>query len=80
MVHHRADVRETGNDFLEMTSAQTTLQTFPVTDAMNITGFIWIEEFENKILRKHGVTTEEAEQVFFNQPTFRFMEREEQAW
>jgi uncharacterized DUF497 family protein len=42
---------------------------------MNITGFIWIEEFEDKIIRKHGVTPEEAEQVFFNQAAFRFMER-----
>ena len=42
---------------------------------MRITGFIWIEEFEDKIFRKHGVTSEEVEQVFFNQPTFRFMER-----
>jgi uncharacterized DUF497 family protein len=42
---------------------------------MNITGFIWIQEFEEKIIRKHGVMPEEAEQVFFNQPAFRFMER-----
>jgi uncharacterized DUF497 family protein len=42
---------------------------------MNITGFIWIEEFEDKIVRKHGVTPEEAEQVFFSQPAFRFVER-----
>ena len=42
---------------------------------MNITGFIWIEEFEDKIFRKHGVTCEGAEQVFFNRPNFRFMER-----
>jgi len=42
---------------------------------MNIKGFIWIEEFEDKIFRKHGVTSEEAEQIFFNRPAFRFMER-----
>jgi len=42
---------------------------------MRISGFIWLEEFEDKILRKHGVTPEEAEQVFFNEPHFWFMER-----
>lgn len=42
---------------------------------MRISGFIWLEEFEDKILRKHGVTPEEAEQVFFHKPHFRFMER-----
>jgi uncharacterized DUF497 family protein len=42
---------------------------------MKITGFIWLEEFEDKTLRKHGVTPEEAEQVLFNKPHFRFVER-----
>ena len=42
---------------------------------MRISGFIWLEEFEDKILRKHGVTPEEAERVSFNKPHFRFMER-----
>jgi hypothetical protein len=27
---------------------------------MNIKGFIWIQEFEEKIIRKHGVMPEEA--------------------
>jgi hypothetical protein len=42
---------------------------------MQIDRFIWLAEVEEKIIRKHGVQPHEAEEVFFNQPLFRFMER-----
>ena len=42
---------------------------------MDITGFIWLENVEDKIIRKHNVTPQEAEQVFSNRPHFRFMEK-----
>jgi uncharacterized protein len=41
---------------------------------MNIENFIWLPAIVDKIETKHGVSTEEAEEVFFNQPKFRFVE------
>jgi uncharacterized DUF497 family protein len=42
---------------------------------VQITGFIWQEESEDKIISKHGITPDEAEQVFFNRPRFWFVEK-----
>jgi uncharacterized DUF497 family protein len=41
---------------------------------MNIENFIWLPAIVDKIETKHGVSAEEAEEVFFNQPKFRFVE------
>lgn len=35
---------------------------------MKITDFIWLEEFVEKIVVKHGVEPFEVEDVFYNQP------------
>jgi len=42
---------------------------------MRITGIIWLTQFVEKIERKHGVSTDEDEQVFANHPSFRLIER-----
>ncbi len=42
---------------------------------MRIERFIWLEEIEEKIIRTHNVQPLETEEVFFNRPLFRFMER-----
>ena len=42
---------------------------------MQIRKLIWLEEIEEKIVRKHNVQPAEAEEAFFNRPLFRFMER-----
>ena len=42
---------------------------------MRIEKFIWLEEIEEKIIRKHHVQPVEAEEAFFSRPLFRFMER-----
>ena len=42
---------------------------------MRIEQFIWLEEIEEKIIRKHRVQPVEVEEAFFNRPLFRFMER-----
>jgi len=42
---------------------------------MRIKRFIWLEEIEEKIIRKHNFQPHEAEEAFFNRPLFRFMER-----
>jgi len=41
---------------------------------MYIDGFIWLPDISEKIAIKHNVTEEEAEEVFFNQPHYRFVE------
>ena len=42
---------------------------------MNIRDIIWREEVEDKIIRKHGVWPDEAEQALTNRPHVRFMEQ-----
>jgi uncharacterized DUF497 family protein len=42
---------------------------------MRIAKFVWLEEIEEKIIRRHDVQPFEAEEAFFNRPLFRFMER-----
>ncbi len=42
---------------------------------MNIDDFIWLPDIIEKLLVKHGITQDEVEAVFFNQPQFRFIEK-----
>jgi uncharacterized protein len=42
---------------------------------VHIREVIWLEEVEDKIIRKHGVWPEEAEDVLVGHPHVRFMER-----
>ena len=41
---------------------------------MYIDDFIWLDEIVDKLAVKHGVTSEEVEEVFFSRPHFRFVE------
>ena len=41
---------------------------------MFIDDFVWLTEIANKVARKHRVTPDEVEEVFFNKPRFRFVE------
>jgi hypothetical protein len=41
---------------------------------MVIDNFIWLPDIVDKLVSKHSVTEEEAEEVFFNLPRFRFVE------
>jgi uncharacterized DUF497 family protein len=41
---------------------------------MNIDDFIWLPTIVEKLESKHGVLPDEAEEVFFNKPRFRFVE------
>lgn len=41
---------------------------------MFIDDFIWLPEIIDKLARKHHVSQDEAEEVFFNRPRFRFVE------
>lgn len=41
---------------------------------MYIDDFIWLPNIVEKIMVKHQVSQEEAEEVFFNKPRFRFVE------
>lgn len=41
---------------------------------MNINGFIWLPEILEKLDVKHHVSQDEAEEVFFNRPRYRFIE------
>jgi uncharacterized DUF497 family protein len=41
---------------------------------MYIDDFIWLPDIVEKIAVKHGLTQDEAEEVFFNRPRFRFVE------
>jgi uncharacterized DUF497 family protein len=42
---------------------------------MFIDDFTWLPDIVDKLAVKHNVTRDEAEEVFFNQPRFRFVER-----
>jgi hypothetical protein len=42
---------------------------------LKITGFIWLRDIVQKLLRKHSVTQEEVVEVFGNRPRFRFIEK-----
>lgn len=42
---------------------------------MKITDVIWLTRFVEKIEQKHGVSTDEVEQVFINLPQTRLVER-----
>lgn len=41
---------------------------------MYIDDFVWLTEITNKVATKHRVTPDEAEEVFFNRPKYRFVE------
>lgn len=41
---------------------------------MHIDDFIWLTEIANKVASKHRVTQDEAEEIFFNNPKYRFVE------
>lgn len=42
---------------------------------MRITGFVWLEQYVEKLARKHDVTPEEVEAMFFAKPMYRFVEK-----
>lgn len=42
--------------------------------SLRITGFIWLEDVVDKLARKHHVEVDEVEEMFSNQPKFRFVE------
>ena len=41
---------------------------------MYIDDFIWLPDILDKLAVKHGVTQDEVEEVFFNEPQYRFVE------
>lgn len=42
---------------------------------MYIDDFIWLPDIIDKLTVKHHVTQDETEEVFFNRPRFRFIEK-----
>lgn len=42
---------------------------------MKITKIIWLAQFVEKLERKHGVSTDEVEEIFANHPTIQLIER-----
>ncbi len=42
---------------------------------MKIEDFIWLPDIIDKLIVKHNVFQEEVEDVFFNRPIFRFVEK-----
>ncbi len=42
---------------------------------MYVDDFIWLPEIIDKLIVKHQVTQDEVEEVFFNRPRFRFVEK-----
>lgn len=41
---------------------------------MYIDDFIWLHDIIEKLIIKHNVSQDEVEEIFFNQPKFRFVE------
>jgi uncharacterized DUF497 family protein len=46
---------------------------------MKINEIIWLDATVDKLARKHGVDTEEVEEIFANRPQFRFVEKGDRA-
>jgi uncharacterized DUF497 family protein len=42
---------------------------------MAVTRIIWLPDVEDKLIQKHGVLVEEAEEVLFGNPHVRFVEK-----
>ena len=42
---------------------------------MNIDDFIWLPDIIEKIILKHNINQDEVEEVFFNSPMFRVVEK-----
>lgn len=42
---------------------------------MIIDDFIWLPDIVEKLIVKHNISQDEAEEVFFNRPRFRFVEK-----
>ena len=42
---------------------------------MRITGFVWLEQYVEKLAWKHDVTPEEVEAMFFARPAYRLVEK-----
>lgn len=42
---------------------------------MQVQRVVWLPEIEDKLLQKHGVLAEEVEEVLFDSPMIRFIER-----
>ncbi len=42
---------------------------------MNIDDFVWLPDIIEKLIVKHNITQDEVEEVFFNSPKFRFVEK-----
>ena len=42
---------------------------------MNITGIVWLRDVVYKLLWKHKITTDEAEEVFVNGPRYKLQEK-----
>jgi uncharacterized DUF497 family protein len=42
---------------------------------LRIEGFVWLDQIEAKLAAKHSVTSEEVEEVFEDEPQFRFVEK-----
>ena len=41
---------------------------------MNIDDFVWLPDIIDKLATKHQVAEDEAEEIFFNRPSYRFAE------
>lgn len=44
-------------------------------DMIYIDDFIWLSDIVDKLATKHHVSQDETEEIFFNRPGFRFVER-----
>jgi uncharacterized protein len=42
---------------------------------LRITGFIWLEQYVEKLAQKHDVMPEEVEEMFYGNPRYRFVEK-----
>ena len=42
---------------------------------MEIDGILWLGKIVDKLHQKHHITQDEVEQVFFNKPQYRFLEK-----
>ena len=42
---------------------------------MNVASIIWLKKIVDKLANKHHITQDEVEQVFINNPQYRFLEQ-----
>ncbi len=69
------NIAHSNNDVAISALKKIKLESCSITVDMRVESFVWLSQFEDKIIIKHGVLPREAEEVLLNRPKIRMAER-----